>query len=596
MYLGIAPGYNNDHHDPSACIVDNGDILAFVEQERMSRNKHATGEFPIEAIEECLEIANVYITDINKIGVPRDYSNRKDNLWRNIRSGLRSKRLGTGKRIFDTTVIPIKDRVNYSNSQLRSEIRNNISTHLNVGESQIPPIKHINHHVAHAASAYYPSGFDHALVISVDNFGGNTSMGIYEGVSGVLNEISTIEYLNSLGRFYSDITEYLGFRRSNGEGKVMGLAPYGNENPEVENVLSNYFEYSQGSYNVERLTYRRRDDSIKKLEDDLGKPARYWKHEIDQFYKDVAFHAQKKLEDTMEKLVLDYLPDLNTKNVCLAGGVALNCKMNRKIRKINGVDDIFVQPVASDAGGAIGSAYELAISAGEEISEIDHVYYGSGFSEEEVIEELDRLKVPYSKPDELFNTVAERISDGELIGWFQGRMEAGPRALGNRSILADPRDEESRYRVNKYVKHREEWRPFAPSMLIEDAQRYLVGTISKSSHFMIDTHETTSKAKKEIPAVLHPVDGTTRPQVVTKEQNERYYNLLHTMKEKTGVGVVLNTSFNDSGEPIVRTPRQAVRDFFAMGMDTLVLNDIVISKSDLDLYMRAEEIQQSQTS
>jgi carbamoyltransferase len=252
--------------------------------------------------------------------------------------------------------------------------------------------------------------------------------------------------------------------------------------------------------------------------------------------------------------------------------------MNKRVRELSGVDDIFVQPAANDAGGSLGAACELSNEAGDGIDEMTHAYLGSGYDETEVTDVLDRLKIPYESVDGVAERTATLLREGALVGWFQGRMEGGPRALGNRSILADPRTVESRDNVNKYVKHREEWRPFAPSMLKEDAERFLKGDLTKSSYFMIDTYDTTSEAHSKIPAVLHPNDDTTRPQVVTEDRNKNYYNLLQSFKLKTGVGVVLNTSFNDSGEPIVRTPREAVQDFFAMGLDVLVLGDVVVSK------------------
>jgi carbamoyltransferase len=206
------------------------------------------------------------------------------------------------------------------------------------------------------------------------------------------------------------------------------------------------------------------------------------------------------------------------------------------------------------------------------------MYLGSEYTTDEIVETVETLKVPYERVDTVPETVAELLSEGAIVGWYQGRMEGGPRALGNRSILADPRTIESRDNVNKYVKHREEWRPFAPSMLPEEAERFLEGNISKASYFMIDTYETTAEGEAEIPAVLHPSDATTRPQIVTEDRNRRYYELLQAFKSKTGVGAVLNTSFNDSGEPIVRTPREAVRDFYSMGLDTLVMNNIILQK------------------
>ncbi len=578
MHLGIVPTYNGTHHDPSACLVDQGEIVAFVEQERMSRTKHAAGEFPVDAIEECLSITNSNFSDIDSISLSRNYKNRKKVFWRVVRRGIRSTNTSFAERAYDTIVLPPKKRYLFTNSNLVTIVKKKISRHFGISEDTLPSVTCIDHHRTHAASAFYPSGFDDALVVSVDNYGGHLSTAIYEGNGTDLTLIKSFPRFNSLGRFFSDITSYLGFRRSNGEGKVMGLAPYGGDNENVKNVLSNYAEYSNGDYNVEELTYRKMDDAVRKLESDLGVSSRYWKDPITQFHKDVAYHAQKTIEDILRHVVGHYISHINTSNVCLAGGVALNCKMNKRIRELPDVDNIFVQPSANDAGGSIGAACEHAVQSGDEIFELNNMYLGSSFTNKQIKNTLDTLKIPYTTLEDVTGTTAELLRDGALVGWFQGQMEGGPRALGNRSIIADPRTTASRDKVNKYVKHREEWRPFAPSMLQIDAEQYLVGKHSKAAQFMIDTYETTPEAVKEIPAVLHPADHTTRPQIVTKESNERYYDLLTEFKDRTGIGVVLNTSFNDSGEPIVRTPHEAVRDFYSMGLDNLIMNDIMVSK------------------
>lgn len=578
MYLGIVPSHDGIHHDPSACLVDDEDILAFIEEERMIRDKHAEGVFPINAIEECLQIASVDLQDIEKIGLSRNYNNRRKVLGRLSRRSLRSD-IGLAEKLWDAVVLPIKQTLEMTNSSLQSLVEDNLSTHFSIDREDVPDVDCINHQLTHAASAFYPSGFEEALVISLDNYGGHLSGAVYRGDEDGLHLIESTPRFNSLGRFYSDITAFLGFQRSNGEGKVMGLAPYGKQNDRVEQIIDSYIDSDDGLYNTETLTYRKPEDAIRKLEQDLGTERRYWRDEITQYHKDIAYHAQNTLERAATDLVSNFIDEVDTNHVCLAGGVALNCKMNKRIRELSEVSDIFVQPIANDAGGSLGAALELGKMAGYTIPEMKGVYLGSGYQTEEVAETLDSVKVSYEYVGDVAETVAELLSNGELVAWFQGRMEGGPRALGNRSILADPRDTQSRDNVNKFVKHREEWRPFAPSMLPEDAERFLEGDISKASYFMIDTYDTTAAARSEIPAVLHPGDQTTRPQIVTEDRNKQYYNLLKAFKSKTSVGVVLNTSFNDSGEPIVRTPHEAVRDFYSMGLDALVMENILLQKA-----------------
>jgi len=578
MFLGIVPSNNGRHHDPSACLVDDGEILAYVEEERITRDKHAHGEFPVNAVTECLEIAGADLTDVAAIGLSRNYDNRKKATGRLARRALRSTHTPLVERLHDATILPLKQRVTMTNGTLRSLTRTKLARHLGTDADSVPPVQCLNHHRTHAASAFYPSGFDEALVVSLDNYGGHLSTVVYKGSGDELVSIKSFPRFNSFGRFYSDITDFLGFRRSNGEGKVMGLAPYGREDANIGRVIADYIEYGDGEYNTEALTYRETGDAVRKLERDLAVEQRYWREEIRQVHKDIAYHAQATVEAAVSDLVAHYLDRTGAENVCLAGGVALNCKMNKRIRELPGVSDMFVQPAANDAGGSIGAALALSVANGSTAAEMRHPYHGTRYTTAEIREELDSLKVSYEVLDDVEAKAASLIADGRLVGWFQGAMEGGPRALGNRSILADPRSVDSRDRVNRHVKHREEWRPFAPSMLRAEADRFLDGAISKAAYFMIDTYETTERAREEIPAVLHPEDETTRPQIVDADRNERYHGLLRELKAETGVGAVLNTSFNDSGEPIVRTPREAVRDFYSMGLDDLVIGDVLVQK------------------
>ncbi|QLD86841.1 carbamoyltransferase [Natronomonas halophila] len=575
IVLGIAPA----HHDPSACLVRDGSIISVVEQERITREKHAVGSFPIEAIEEVIDLASVSFSDIDAIATSRNYDQTRRIFAKEVKAGLRSD-LPLKKKGIEAFGKPVQ-RLLRSNEDLKAEVRGSVNDHFDLPVQDVPPIHCLNHHLTHAASAYYPSGFDDALVVSLDNHGDHLATAIYTARNGTINERKTFHQYNSLGAYYGALTEFIGFRSHNGEGKVMGLAPYGQQNDLIDATLTNYCSVGEGEYDVTELTYRQKDDRVPKLSRDLNMEPRYWDDEITQEYKDLAYHGQAKLEEIVTDLVSYYVDETGLSNVCLAGGVALNCKMNRRIRKLEGVDGIFVQPVANDAGGSIGGALELSERRGYPTEEMTHVYYGSSYDSETIRKTLDRLKVDYTEPEDVCEVTAAALEQGALVGWFQGSMEAGPRALGNRSILADPRDEASLDRVNKFVKHREEWRPFSPSMLPSAAETYLQDEPSKAARFMIDTFASTERAREDIPAVLHPSDKTMRPQIVLEDTNPRYHRLISEFEERTGVGVVLNTSFNDSGEPIVRTPREAVRDFYGMGLDLLVLGDFVIRKRDV---------------
>lgn len=347
------------------------------------------------------------------------------------------------------------------------------------------------------------------------------------------------------------MTEFLGYRANNGEGKVMGLAPYGSLN---ESIISTMFDYIQtgADYNVKNLTQGDIESRVSRLEEIFNKGRKNEPTNFTDWHQDLAFVTQKITEDIVKDIIEKYINKTKMTNVCLAGGVALNCKMNKEVMQHPDVSDVFIQPVANDAGLAIGAG--MLEYSPQEISPMETVYYGPEYDNSEIKSILDEAKIDYHNPDSLPETVAREIADGKLVGWYQGRMEMGPRALGNRSILADPRSKESRDRVNKYVKHRETWRPFAPSMLEKAADEYL--TNEKKSPYMIKTFDTNDEKRDDISAAIHPGDGTTRPQTVTKRQNPRYHELLTEFEEITGVPVLVNTSFNDHGEPIVNTQKR----------------------------------------
>jgi len=328
-------------------------------------------------------------------------------------------------------------------------------------------------------------------------------------------------------------------------------------------------------YDVTNLTkYKNSSDQLRILESWIGKPPREYGEPIKQWHKDVAAVAQQVLEQILTDLVDYNINKHRETNVCLAGGVFLNCKANKKIRELDSVGDLFIQPVSNDAGVGIGGA--LYPFSPEEVDPMESLYFGPSYSNPEIRSVLRQNKLDVKKSDNIYTDVAQYLAAGKLVGWFQGRTELGPRALGNRSILADPRSISSRDNVNEYVKHREKWRPFAPSILEEEIEEYLVD--SCNAPYMIQTFDVRPEKTDEIPAVLHPNDDTVRAQTVNEQQNPRYHQLIKEFDNITGVPVVLNTSFNDSGEPIVNHPREAIRDFYSMGLDVLAINDYLLEK------------------
>jgi carbamoyltransferase len=519
-------------------------------------------------MEACLAFCDIEFQDLDKILIPDDLRLRHKALPGQLKSALFESR-----NKLQTVYWLNRYFVNHTRAYLAP--LNPITDALSSLGTPLPDIEVKSHHACHAASAFHPSGFDDALVVTMDGIGEYDSTVIWTGNSDGVERIRTYKYPNSLGSFFGTVTEFLGFRRNNGEGKVMGLAPYGNNNPEiaaklrekittgvdydVTEIVSSEPGVTVGVANLEELFDRERKDS----------PT-----EFTQWEKDLAYETQQLLEEIVTDIIQYYTRKTGLHNVAVAGGVALNCKLNKTVMEMDVVDDIFIQPVASDAGLALGAGY--LEQDPETVEPFTNVYYGDEFENGHIHELLDKNKMEFHEPDNLERSIAKRIADGELVGWYQGRMELGPRALGNRSILADPRTEASRDRVNKFVKHREEWRPFAPSLRYEDAEKYLVD--ADESSFMIKTFDVPESKHEELAAVIHPADGTTRPQTVRPEQNPRYHALLSEFEEITGVPVLLNTSFNDHGEPIIRTPKEALKAFYAMGLDVLVLNDLVVEK------------------
>ena len=435
------------------------------------------------------------------------------------------------------------------------------------------------HHMSHCASAYLLSGFKSASIISADAVGDHQQTTLLaEGENNSINLLNDYTMPHSLGYFYGLLTEYLGFRFANGEGKVMGLAPYGQPKYDFSEIIrcgNIIHENAPPQLWLNKEIYGWAGDQPK-LESILG-PARKRGEPITQRYMDIAATVQKKTEEAMYKLTEYLVERTNKPKLAIAGGVALNCCVNGVLLRSGLISEIFVQPSANDAGVALGSALLCALHYGDKIDwKMEHTYYGPEFSNNEIEAELKKHKLSYEQHDDIASIAGDLVSLGYIVSWFQGRMEVGPRALGNRSILADPRDPKMKDRLNHRVKHREPFRPFAPSMLAERASEYLID--AHPSPFMILAFKVKKEKREEIPAVVH-VDGTTRPHTVERSVNEKYWSLIKAFEEKTEVPVVLNTSFNIRGEPIVCTPKDAIDTFLKTGIDYLAIGDFLIGKT-----------------
>jgi carbamoyltransferase len=407
----------------------------------------------------------------------------------------------------------------------------------------------------------------------MDGRGAWEATSIWHGRGGRLEHVLTIPFPDSVGQFYSEFTEFLGFQRNSDEWKVMGLAPYGQAGVD----LSAFIDLQAVPYRVRMGSFAGNGSaSISRVAPALGAP-RVPESEIEERHKNIAYAVQDACEIAMMNVVRVAIEKTGCRNVCLAGGVALNSKANGKILASRLVDKFFVQPAASDDGVALGAALAPYLGDNGRLPNkpMRHGYWGPSFGDEAIESALRTYKLRHLRVSDPACTAAELLSHGKILGWFQGRMEFGPRALGSRSILADPRDPEMNAKVNNAVKFREWWRPFAPSLKKEAAGEYLES--ARDSPFMIVTAQVRPEKRSIIPAVTH-VDGSARPQTVEKEINPLYWRLIDEFGKRTGVPVVMNTSFNLRGEAIVHTPSDAVRTFFSSGMDALVMGSFLVEK------------------
>jgi carbamoyltransferase len=556
----ISLGFNySQMHDSSACIARDGELLFAVAEERISRIKHDAG-FPHNAIRACLEFAKVTLNQLDFIcqGWPAP-----------------GKGLGTDLKCFLSGQYPLTylNVLNFARTFASMYHQNGgfnrFTQYFGPTRAQM---RFVDHHVAHAISAYSYSGFDNSVVVIMDGRGAWEASSIWYGHGGRLDHVLTIPWPNSLGLFYAQFTQYLGFVPNSDEWKVMGLAPYGS--PGVN--LGEFISLDQETYKVNAPLLFERRNGTSAIAKRLG-PGRTPESEIDDSSKNIAFAVQDACENAMLALVKLAIEKTGCRNLCLAGGVALNSKANGKIQASGMVDEIFIQPAASDDGVALGAVFAPYLDGGGQLpmKPMRHAYLGPEFSDDEIDKSLTTYKLRATRLNDVATTTAELLANGKIIGWFQGRMEFGPRALGHRSILADPRDPEMNAKVNNAVKFREWWRPFAPSLLKEVAGEYLEHACD--SPFMILTNPVRSEKRSVIPSVTH-VDGSARPQTVEREVSPIYWSLINEFGKRTGVPVLMNTSFNLRGEAIVNTPTDAIRTFFSSGMDALVIGSFLVEK------------------
>ena len=600
--LGISAFY----HDSAASILINGKIVAAAQEERFTRKKH-DASYPFNAINFVLEYANIKLSEVDQIIFFEKPFLKFERLLETYVAFAPK-----GFKSFCMAMpIWLKDKLFQKNA-----LFNELKKH----DKNFKDEKKIffsDHHLSHAASAFFPSPFEEAIVLTADGVGEWATTTVAIGKGNNLEIKKEIHFPHSLGLLYSAFTYYTGFKVNSGEYKLMGLAPYGLPIYQ-DKILANLIDVKEdGTFRLDQQYFSYATGltmTSNKFHNLFGQnPRDPKKEELTQFHMDIAASIQKVTEDIMIKLVQSLRDEFNISNLCLAGGVALNCVVNGKILKENIFDKIWVQPAAGDAGGSLGAAlalWHIEQNNPRKVNLNDDMqgsYLGPEFNQKQVEEQLDRVGAKYItlSEEDLIDKTSTDLSLGEAVGWFQGRMEFGPRALGGRSILGDPRSSKMQRNLNLKVKYRESFRPFAPSILKEDLSDwfeinvdspYMLMVANINNNKIIRMNEEQKKLfgidklnikRSEIPAVTH-VDYSARIQTVHKETNAKYSKLIEKFKEKTGCPVIVNTSFNVRGEPIVNTPSDAFNCFMGTGLDKLVIGNCYLDKKSQDPSLKKD--------
>ncbi|MDC0616906.1 carbamoyltransferase [Candidatus Pelagibacter ubique] len=602
IILGISAFY----HDSAATILVDGKIIAAAQEERFTRKKH-DASYPFNAIEFVLNFAKIKLSDVDQvIFFEKPFLKFERLLETYVAFAPR------GFKSFCMAMpIWLKDKL-FQKKMLFNELKKHDD---NFNDDK--KIYFSDHHLSHAASAFFPSPFEEAVVLTADGVGEWATTTVAIGKENNLEIKKEIHFPHSLGLLYSAFTYYTGFKVNSGEYKLMGLAPYGVPIYE-DKIKSNLIDIKEdGSFHLDQSYFNYAAGltmTNKKFDNLFGQKVRDSKNEkLTQFHMDIAASIQKVTEDIMIKLIKYLKKEFNISNLCLAGGVALNCVANGKILKEKIFDNIWVQPAAGDAGGSLGAALALWYIEQNNPRKVDlndsmqGSYLGPEYSQKDIEEQLDKAGAKYEifKDQELLDRTATDLSNEEAVGWFQGRMEFGPRALGGRSILGDPRSEKMQKNLNLKVKYRESFRPFAPSILKEDLSEWfdinvdspymlMVASINEDKTIKMTEDQKNlfgidklNVKRSEIPAVTH-VDYSARIQTVHKETNNKYFRLIEKFKEKTNCPILVNTSFNVRGEPIVNTPLDAFNCFMGTDLDKLVIGNCYLDKNNQNPVLKKD--------
>ena len=622
--LGISAYY----HDSAAAIIKNGTVLAASQQERYSRKKH-DARFPVDAIIFCLKVAGIKLEELDAVvfydkpllKFERLLETYLANAPRGYRSFVRAMPIWLKEKLYLKKVL--KDELRQLVYKQYSDVNG-----VPVAEAKsilkktlrVPQLLFCEHHQSHAAAAYFPSPYTSAAVVCLDGVGEWATSSVWRGEGGKLTPLQEIHFPHSLGLLYSAFTQYCGFKVNSGEYKLMGLAPYG-EGKYVDLIYQhlidvrddgsftlnmNYFDFAKGSTMTNKAFHKLFDG-----------PAHKFDTSMTQKQMDLARSIQIVTEDIVLKIV-DLAHQLTAcENLCLAGGVALNCVANGRVLRESKFTGLWIQPAAGDAGSALGAAYQAwhqyfenskaEIDTNIEADHMQGAYLGDSFTQKEVVKACAEQSLVFTEVSDttLCDEIASLLAQNKVVGWFQDAMEFGPRALGNRSILGDPRSQNMQTQMNIKIKQRESFRPFAPAVLEEDVLDWF--ELSTTSPYMLITAALQSKVRCEVefktgldqlsqvrsklPAVTH-VDYSARVQTVNNQTNPKFHKLISVFKQKTDVGVLINTSFNVRGEPPVRTPKDAIRSFLATEMDALVMQNCILLKEHQPLseIIKAKQI------
>jgi carbamoyltransferase len=552
-------GINSVYHDSSAALLVDGKLVAAAEEERFNRIPHAKfpsvdnpHQLPERAIRFCLKHAGLTADDIDHVGFSFDPQLRRKRFRREW---------WQDSRLEDVFLLRLGQV-----SGVTGEL---------LGRRLGQRFHFVSHHLAHAASAYYPSGFDRAAILVIDGIGETAATTLWKGTGAKIEPIETFEYPHSLGFVWEVFCGYLGFPVYDAS-KLMGLAAYGN--PEIyRSALREMIRVGKEGYSVDAEAVGLQSAKTSRTESLLG-PPRQMGTEILPQHADIAAALQEATNEAILALVRRLKRKVPFDRLCYAGGVALNCVTNDLIKKSGEFSDVFIPSAPQDAGTSIGAAYAVHSAKDKKPIELGNAtpYLGPAFKRSEILAAVESAGLKPRRSKSPARDAADMIADGKIVAWFQGRMEFGPRALGNRSLLADPRRADMRDTLNQMVKHREDFRPFAPSVMAEYADEWFeIGAHTKSHEFMLFACPVRAGRGDKIPAVLH-TDGSARVQLVRRESNPRFHELLSCFYQKTGVPLVINTSFNDS-EPIVCEPTDAIVTFRKSGIDALFMDDVCLT-------------------